>query len=1389
MHHNQRFMLGLMFMLGVFLLLPSVSALIGFDTLKEYDSINEKITFSNQFLFIKTSDIATAQLKVERNNLVPIGKEIKVTEIEFDNVEEYKNAWQGFEMYDNKRGGLRVYRDYKLKFKEIVPTTIQDYKEVCNNEIKTNDSNSFACSREKAGEHIENFIVWNDLNSFDFPKGKITIGIFTEVRQGDSIEYVPVLYNARATEWAVWTADDNVGLMHYWQANETSGNIANQINSQFNVTYTGLYKNGIIGNGMGFVGGNTNKASLPNGNGTNLLPNGDYSVCWWANISTLLADRGVITFDLGEKWILKLGGNYYRLNADDVGWINFNAHTIVANQWEFNCILLQESNNNISWYVNGVIAQSLITNENAVGVAYNSFGHMDAGDMNGTLDEVSIYRRLLTPTEILNRYDGGLGITWNSGAPPDNPPVVTPIAPATNYISSNPILTLNCSITDDIAIKNATLVVNGIINATFTGNGTTNLTYLSTTASFPSGNYTWNCTAYDYLNQSTTGATRTFIIDSVAPVINILSGAQQYVANPLQNISINFSITEVGTLDSCWWWRGGNTTHNPIDCAKNFTLIYPANNPSTDTIWIEANDTAGNIGYASSIGLLKDTQQPQVWFDAPNSSYIVQNPNENISLNWRMIDRINAFDFVTEGNLTDCWRTSSVNATPTFMNCSKQNSSMFYPAGNPSPFTITIWGNDSFGNQNSESVIINKDATAPVVTILAPTSSYVVLNPGENISLNYSAIDTNVNDCFYNSTYNATLTQLNCSANSSMFYPASNPTTLTIYVYANDSLGNIGAYANVTISKDLTSPTYVVNAPLVNYTTGVLPINVTLNISWSNSNLQNCSANTTSNATLVTYPCNTNQIFSFDVGGYHSIYAYANDSFGNSNETQINFYVYYVQSSANATATIVEGGFSSHWLYINMTNITKFNVLAWLVWNNTNYGLGTQTNYSSNNSMRFDKTIVVPSINTTSVNWTWYFNISGNPSVSNWNVSGTQTLININISECGAGTYVVLNYTLYNEKTKVISDGTNATIEVDLTLTSNANSSMAWTFSGKKSDSANYLICLPNSTLVGASYTLDSIAKYDYGAPVSPHVVEYNYIVNLNLTSSSIPQTIKLYDLLSSESTSFLITYQDENYLYVQDAIVDIWRYYVSDSNFISVEHGKTDVGGQTRAHLVTEDIIYKALVWKNGVLLYTSPEFLALCQATPCQINLRASQSANNSLSQYDGMTYSYTENKTSRKVTFLFASSTGATSTMNMTIVRADAYENDTINSTQVISSGGTLTLSIPQTLSNETYYVTITKDGQVFGTSSFSLKRSSMELFGETGIILTAMAFIMLALMGISSGIATIVLGIIGLAFMGAVQIFESGSIFGVGSAILWLIVAGSIIIWKINQKRIS
>lgn len=679
-----------------------------------------------------------------------------------------------------------------------------------------------------------------------------------------------------------------------------------------------------------------------------------------------------------------------------------------------------------------------------------------------------------------------------------------------------------------------------------------------------------------------------------------------------------------------------------------------------------------------------------------------------------------------------------------------------------------------------------------------PQDNYNTSNSTMMVGCNFSSFGQNITSVklnVYNSSNYQTYTNTESSLNTLSYNKTWNVGTLNddsylwaCYLYADSGVN--ASTTNRTFTIHTTSPILTLYSPLYNLTTTSLPINYTLNFSATDlTTLSSCWFNTTFNSTNTYFPCNTLKNVSINniaSTKNQTIFYGANDTFNNVASGSTPIHTYYIIQTATATNPITEGGLSSHTLTLNMSGLTSWGVSAWLIWNNNDTGVVTQTNLS-NDLIRFEKSFVVPTLNLSSnlTNWTWFYNITGNPNVTAWNVSGNQTLVGLAITECGAGMTTILNYTLYDEKAKTISDGTNATIEVDMTLTSVLNTSQTFRFYGKKTGSPNYLICLPNGALNNTNFSMDSTSSHSYQS----HVVEYHYIENFTLSSSTAPQTIKLYDLAGAESTSFLITYQDENYLYEQDAVVDIWRYYVGDGGFLSVEHGKTDAGGQTRAHLVTEDVIYKALVWKDGVLQYTSPEFVALCQATPCQINLRKSQSTNESFSDYSNIVYSYVENKTARDLTFTFATKDGSSTAMNLTITRNNQYENETISSQTLTTSGGSINAVVPLTYGNDTYKVTIYRDGQFFGQTYYNLRTTSKDIFGYTGIVLSAFAFLLLALMGISSGIAVIVLGLIGLTLMGMVQIFESGSAFGMSSAIIWLIVAGAIIIWKITNRRIS
>jgi len=505
-------------------------------------------------------------------------------------------------------------------------------------------------------------------------------------------------------------------------------------------------------------------------------------------------------------------------------------------------------------------------------------------------------------------------------------------------------------------------------------------------------------------------------------------------------------------------------------------------------------------------------------------------------------------------------------------------------------------------------------------------------------------------------------------------------------------------------------------------------------------------------------------------------------SIGDLNIIEANYSFYKINASVVYQTTVFEGSYTPYFLNIYADNVIYKNNSASLFWYNE-----TKSNVKINISdhhQRYNTTFLVPMLNVSTVNWTYFFNVSGYP----FNISGSSEYVQMNITNCSANDYVVLNYTIYDEETFVEPSGENETIETYLTLTTPGLTIPAYEFSVKEEDS-NLLICLPNSTLNQSSFILDALTKYYY----EDHVEEFHYIENFTLTSSNIPQVISLYDLASADATSFIVTYQNERYLYVQGVVIDLLRQYIADDGeFVSVEHAKTDEGGQTRLHFVTEDVIYKAHVWYNGVLQYTTDEFQALCQATPCQINLRKPYDESDQVSEYQNIVYDISTQEefyNAQSITFDFSTVDGTSATMNMNVTLTTSVFNDTLCSDTKTLSAGSLVCVIPAAYYNSTYTARIYKDGEFIGWRTYSLEPDANDIFGRTGVFLGAMGYLMLAMMGISSAPVSIVLGIVGLILMGLMNVFMGGAAFGIGSSFIWIIIAGGILVYKYQQRRVQ
>lgn len=593
--------------------------------------------------------------------------------------------------------------------------------------------------------------------------------------------------------------------------------------------------------------------------------------------------------------------------------------------------------------------------------------------------------------------------------------------------------------------------------------------------------------------------------------------------------------------------------------------------------------------------------------------------------------------------------------------------------------------------------------------------------------------------------------------------PINNATTLN-----NTLLFNVTAIpiANSVNLVNSTLEIYHLNNSLLNQTTNIITGNTTNQTTFNITgiplgrfrwNAFICSLRIDDSSTECSYAANN---FSFDNG-----YLFNGVDF-NSDVSELSSQEFIFN------ITLVSGLVSSDGTFIYNTSSTP----------STATDSGDETLYST--------TISSPSLNNAqnvSFNFELDLNDGVNSQIFNISFNG-QTVSPLGLDNCSTSTLLILNYTLRDEESRdVFNAGDNTTEEIEVLLTSLIDANSNTTFSASYNNTNPAQVCIEASALNESAFRMDVITQYS----AQNHETEFHNIQNFTLRNTTIPQNIDLHDLLTTDSQEFVITFKDENFLPVDNALIDITRKYIADGLFRSVEIPKTDTEGETIGHFVLSDVIYTLIVSKNGVTLGTFDNVIAVCDDQSigdCKINLQAFGAgiSPEHFQSAAGLQYTLTFDRATRTITSIFTTNDGSSATVALNATLFDRFGNNTLCSDQLTSSAGTLTCLVPQSIGNVTVVAELTKNGVFVAQTTFSLLESAADLFGGTRIILLLILYITIPLMGITSGVAVVVLAFVGLIFAGLLNLYEGGSLFGVGSAILWFIIAGGIIIWKIHQR---
>ncbi len=442
----------------------------------------------------------------------------------------------------------------------------------------------------------------------------------------------------------------------------------------------------------------------------------------------------------------------------------------------------------------------------------------------------------------------------------------------------------------------------------------------------------------------------------------------------------------------------------------------------------------------------------------------------------------------------------------------------------------------------------------------------------------------------------------------------------------------------------------------------------------------------------------------------------------------------------------------------------------------------TGTNYSISRSLE------IPAV-TADINKTFFWSFTLENGFNHNSTSNIQQTNNVGIDDCSAFSTLILNFTLRDEETKeqldVVTYDSNIEVDVNINPTNSLNPII--TFSQNYSQVNSAHVCIDND-LLNSTYDMYVEVLYEANTYASEH---YN-IQKASLTNTTIPQNISLFDLNASDSQTFLITFKDEFFLPVENALIDIQRKYTEDGVFRSVEIPKTDSSGQTTGHFDLEGVLYTLLVTQNGSILAAFNNTAIVCQDQligDCRLNLNAFSTSIpfTAWESVGGLSYTMDFSEASRTITTIFTTSDGTAKAVLINTTLQDRWGNKSVCSDSLTSSSGTLTCTIPATFGNATFISKLFSDGELVTTRVFKISPNVEQYFGKANAGVMILILIITIPLMLTTSTIGVVLGIFAGVIMAVLlNLYTSGSLLGVASSITWVIIAGGIIIWKIAKR---
>ena len=596
-----------------------------------------------------------------------------------------------------------------------------------------------------------------------------------------------------------------------------------------------------------------------------------------------------------------------------------------------------------------------------------------------------------------------------------------------------------------------------------------------------------------------------------------------------------------------------------------------------------------------------------------------------------------------------------------------------------------------------------------------------------------------------------------------------------IYNWTCLGIGNSanGTSAGWTFTKDTLAPSITINLPMNLTKYGYLnkseELNWTINdtsfdSAWYNYNGTNITLNGAINSTNFLINSVTGNNLTF----------WANDSVGNvaSNYVIWNYTLFQInQSFNNVTFSSAEETFILDFLLDPSISITS----AVMDYNGTNY---TSNIASIGEARRLSNTINVPTVDL-DTNFTFkFFVTTSSQLVETFN--STQLVSPINMTDCVSGGTVILNMSLFDEEMK-----TNITGDIEINAQAIDKSSLinAGAINFTFNNTHNAAICVSLTEALPSLY-LDAEIRYTS----ENYATELYHIQRADLTDA--PINLSLFDLLSNDSTEFLVTYQDDDLILVSGAVIQLQRKYIAEDLYEVVEAPLTSDSGTAVVHIDLNTNKYRATIVKDGEVLDFFDNIVFNCESElsgQCTHELLGDIDPQNDVPVETIADFAYTITQVNDTITTTFSIPSGVPSSVNVYLNQIDQFNNSYPCNQTVFSSAGSIDCNVTTTIGDSFLELTIKKADELQAQKSYVIQENAALSFLGNNYFILFILMLSVVGMAFTSPEWIIINGVLTMVIAGGLYLANGlNFVIGLGN-LIWLVIAAVILIFKLAHQE--